>query len=578
MHRGFCGWRALLAAVAITFGAGGALAQENPAQLGRGVIDDARGYSPQHHPIRGIGGLVVSQSRLASEVGAEILRKGGNAIDAAVAVGLSEAVTLPRAGNLAGGGYMLVYLAAEKRTVAIDYYFQGPAALTPEFWNDAQGKVDRRNATSYKGVAIPGTIAGFYKVHRSYGKLSWHAVVQPAIDLALDGVALSDDEAMILKWGRRTLEKDPVAKRIFYKKDGSAYEAGERLKQPELAWSLKQIRDQGADAFYKGELAKRLVAGIHQGGGLITLEDLANYEAREFEPLWSTYRGVKLALVPPSASGVTLAEILNILESFPLEEYGAGSSLSTHLIAEATRIAVADRGAHLGGVPYRTPASGLISKSFAKERAALIKLDRAIPADQLGGSDPFAHESKDTTHYTVADTEGNVVSNTYTLVANFGAGVVPAGTGILLNNALTNFNWDDVKSVSAPAGSKRVTSTITPFIAFKDEQPWLAAGTPGGGFIISALAQFLVNVIDYKLNIAEATSRPRINATPDGVISYEQSFAPDVIRLLEAKGHRTVPSISQTSIQSIELRDGKLYGSPDPRRPDSAAVGVVSPR
>lgn len=541
-----------------------------------GRIDDARGYGPLRHPIRGRGGLVVTQSRPASEVGAAILRKGGNAIDAAVAVAFAEAVTLPRAGNIGGGGYALIYLAKEKRTVAIDYYPQGPAALTPDYWTGADGKLDRKKAISYHGVATPGTVAGLWLAHQRYGKLPWKDVVQPAIDLAERGVRLSDDEAMILKWGRRSLEKDPVAKTIFYKPDGKAYEAGETFRQPQLAWTLREIAKGGADAFYKGEVAKRLVASVQAGGGLISLADLASYKAIESEPVWSTYRDVKLALVQPSSGGVTLAEILNIVEKFPIGDYGSAGADATHVIAEATRIALADRNAHVGGFPQvRTPTAGLISKSFAAERAKLITPDAIVPADRLKAGDPYQFDGKDTTHFSIVDGDGNIVSNTYTLGANFGASVVPAGTGFLLNDSLTNFNWEDRNSVGAPAGGKRVTSPITPFIAYRDDKPWLVAGTPGGGYIISALAQFLINVVDFKLNIAEATERPRINASVEGGLFYEQAFSPDTLKLLAAKGYKLRPEITQTSIQSIEIRDGQLYGSPDLRRPDSSVASVL---
>lgn len=559
-------------------------AQEDPpgdrpalgSSSGRGGrIDDARGYGVLRHPIHAHGGLVVTQSRPASEVGAAILRRGGNAVDAAVAVAFAEAVTLPRAGNIGGGGYALIYLAKERRTVAIDYYAQGPAALTPDFWNGPDGKPDRKRAISYHGVATPGTVAGLWLAHQHYGKLPWKDVVQPAIDLAEKGVRLSDDEAMILKWGKRTLAKDAVAKTLFYKPDGATYEAGEILRQPQLAWTLREIAKGGADAFYKGEVAKRIVAGVQAGGGLITLQDLAGYKAIESEPVWSTYRGVKLALVQPSSGGVTLAEILNIAETFPLADYGSAGADSTHVIAEATRIALADRNAFVGGFPQvKTPTSGLISKAFAAERAKLITPDAIIPSDKLKAGDPYQHDGKDTTHFSIVDAEGNIVSNTYTLGANFGASVAPAGTGLLLNDSLTNFNWEDRNSAGAPAGGKRVTSPITPFIAFKDDKPWLVAGTPGGGYIISALAQFLINVVDFKLNIAEATERPRINAGVDGGLFYEQAFSPDTLKLLAAKGYKLRPEVTQTSIQSIEIRDGQLYGSADLRRPDSAAVSV----
>ncbi|MFT4022047.1 MAG: gamma-glutamyltransferase, partial [Acinetobacter sp.] len=386
----------------------------------RGTIDDTRGYEALHHPQRFSGGLVVSQSRPASEIGAEILRAGGNAVDAAVAVGLAEAVTLPRAGNLGGGGYMLIHLAKQNKTIAIDYYSHSPAATTAKLLLDDQGKFDILKSISYQGVGVPGTVAGLYLAHQRYGKLKWQQVVQPAIDLAEKGVRLSDDEAMIVSWGSRYLKHDREASRIFYKADGSFYKAGEIFRQPDLAWSLKQIARDGADAFYRGEIAKRIVASSKANGGILSLKDFAAYQPRETEALWSSYRGVDLALTPPNSGGTTLAELLNILEQFPLAEYGQGSVHNLHLIAEATRLANHDCAHYDGGWPhYKTPAQGLTSKAFARERAALIQHNTIIPAGKLSNSTPLKYESTDTTHYSVADAEGNVVSNTYTLSFNF---------------------------------------------------------------------------------------------------------------------------------------------------------------
>lgn len=543
----------------------------------KGNVDDARGYQPIHHPLRTRGGVVVSQSRPASEVGARILREGGNAIDAAIAVGLAEAVTLPRAGNLGGGGALVVYLAKENRTTAFDYYGSAPAATTPKLLLGPDGKPERGASISWKGVAVPGTVAAFYEAHQKYGKLPWAQVVQPAIALAEQGVRLSDDEAMILDWAKPTLSRTPETRAQFYKPDGSSYVAGEILRQPDLGWSLREIARDGADAFYKGAIAKRIVAASRANGGILSAKDLAGYRARELEPVRSTYRGVDLALAPSPSSGTTLAQLLNLIETFPLQPGDAGSAKAYHLIAEATRLAGADRSAFSGGPPqYITPSDHLLDKGYARKRAALISADRTLPADAVKAGDLHGQQSPDTTHYSVVDAEGNAVSNTYTLSNNFGAAVIAPGTGILLNNSLGNFAWGGpANAPNAPAPGKRLATTITPFIAFKDGKPWIVAGTPGGGSIISALAQFVVNVVDFKLNIAEAASRPRINAARDGTISYELALSPDTLDRLEALGHKVEPFITQTSIQSIEIgEDGSAFGSADPRRPDSAAVGV----
>lgn len=543
----------------------------------RGNVDDARGYQPIHHPLRTRGGVVVSQSRPASEVGVRILREGGNAIDSAIAVGLAEAVTLPRAGNLGGGGALVIHLAKENRTTAFDYYGSAPAATTPTLLLGRDGRPEPGASISWKGVAVPGTVAAFFEAHRKYGKLPWSQVVQPAIELAEQGVRLSDDEAMILDWAKPTLSRTPETRQQFFKPDGSSYQAGDVLRQPELAWSLREIARDGADAFYKGEIARRIVAASRKHGGILSASDLADYRARELEPVRSTYRGVELALAPSPSSGTTLAQLLNLLENFPLEPADAGSAKAYHLIAEATRLAGADRSAFAGGPPqYTVPSDALLDKVYARKRAALISLDRTLPADAVQAGDPIAHQSPDTTHYSVVDAEGNAVSNTYTLSNNFGAAVIAPGTGILLNNSLGNFAWGGPSnSPNAPAPGKRLSTTITPFIAFKDGKPWIVAGTPGGGSIISALAQFVVNVVDFKLNIAEATARPRINANRDGGISYELALSPDTLDRLETLGHKVEPFITQTSIQSIEIApDGSAFGSADPRRPDSAARGV----
>ena len=521
--------------------------------------------------------MVVSQSRPASEAGARILAQGGNAIDAAIAVGLAKAVTLPRAGNLGGGGYMVIYLAQEKRLTSFDYYGAAPAGTTPTLLLGPDGKEDPSASITWKGVAVPGTVAAFHEAHRKYGHLPWREVVQPAIDLAINGVRLSDDEAMILAWAKPTLYRTEEVRRQYFKPDGSNYLPGEILRQPELAWSLEQIARDGADAFYRGEITRRILAASDTHGGILSEYDFDSYRAREIEPIRSSYRDVDFAFAAPPASGLVLAELLNILEVFSLEPGGQGSARNLHLIGEAIRLAVADRNTFLGGPPqHTTPVADLVTKSHARARARLISPDRIIPPGALRSTDLFSNESPDTTHYSVVDAAGNAVSNTYTLSNNFGAAVIADGTGILMNNSLGNFDWGgNPASPNAPAPGKRLISTISPFIAFKQDQLWLVAGTPGGASIVSALAQFIVNVVDFKLNVAEASARPRINATRGGALYYEESMSPDTLDLLENIGYKLEPFITQTSIQAIQIGpDGSRYGSADTRRPDSAAIGV----
>lgn len=532
-------------------------------------------YDAIHHPVMGRKGMVVSQNQLASEVGAEILRKGGNAVDAAVATGLALAVTLPRAGNLGGGGFMLLHLAKEKKTLAIDYYGQAPAATDASLLSGADGKLDTAKRYSFKAVAIPGTVKGFYEVHRQYGKLPWRDLVEPSVKLAEKGITLTDDMVYALEVYRPALADDPGSMAAMYRPGGAGYAAGERMRQPDLAWSLRQIRDGGADAFYRGELGRRVVAGVQAGGGVLAMADLAAYQIRIQEPLWCDYRGVPVAYMPPPAAGVLLCELMNVVERYPMAEYGQNSVQSLHVVAEAGKLVFADRARFMGGYPqYQPPVGGLSSKAYAAERAKLIDLKTAM-AKQASPGDPLTYESRDTTHFSVADAEGNVVSNTFTLGSSFGAHVVAPGTGFFLNDAMANFNWSNREPANAPEPGKRVVSTITPIVAFKDGAPWLVSGTPGGTRIISAMAQLLVNVIDHRLNIAEATQRPRIfQAASDTPVEFEPGFPVDMLRMMEAMGHKTKPALTMGSTQSIMIEDKAFEGAADTRRPDAGVAPV----
>lgn len=543
---------------------------------------DIVGYSQIHNPEIGRGGMVVSQNEIATKVGVEILRRGGNAVDAAVATAFALAVTLPRAGNLGGGGYMLIHMAgmAERppETLAIDYYGQAPAATTPTLLLGNDGKESRDKGMSMKGVAIPGTVAGLWEAHRRHGKLKWRALVQPAIKLARQGVILSDDEAKAHADQRKLMEDDAAAMAIFFKPDGSEWQPGDTFRQRDLAWTLGQIAAKGPDGFYRGKVAERIAAGMVAGGGILTQQDLAAYRPIVSQPIWSSYRGRKIAYMPPTASGVTVAEAMNILEHFPIKDLQWGSSSGLHIIGEAVKIASSDRRL-VGGAPdWRTPITGLASKAFAAERAKLIQPNRTLNAKTLPDGNPYPHESQDTTHFSVADADGNVVSNTYTLSASYGAHVVTPGTGVLLNNSMGNLAWDATTSwarATRPVPGKRVGSTITPLIVFKDDRPWIVTGTPGGGYIIATMVQLLSNVIDHGLNIAEAAQRPRINqGGPDAPIELEAGFSPDLVPLLEAKGQKVKASMTMGSIQSIMIDGDRYLGAADTRRPDALAEGV----
>ena len=542
-------------------------------------------YDSIDHPVVAREGMVVSQSELASQIGAEVLREGGNAVDSAVAVGFALAVTLPRAGNLGGSGFMLLHLAEERRTVALEYYSQAPAGIRPEVFRKPDGSVDEEKRYSRLGAGVPGTVAGLYHIHRRYGKLPWRRLLQPAIRLASKGIILTEDFAYALDVRRDRLQRDPVAAKVLYKSDGTSYVAGERFVQSDLAWSLSEIARHGADAFYRGSIARKIVADMRARGGVVTLDDLNRYELREQEPLWSDYRGNRIALMPPPASGVLLAELLNIVENFPMRELGANSVASIHVIAEASKRMFVDRSAHFGGYPdFNVPVAELISKDYARALAQSIDVNKATDASSLQPGGFTQEESRDTTHYSIMDANGNAVSNTYTLGSSFGAHVMVEGTGILLNDHIYNFALRDssngVRSLETSAANtlapgKRAVSAITPVIVFRGEQPYLVSGSPDGARIIPSMAQLLINVLDHRLNIAEATGRPRVfqNAT-SRELEVEPGHPVDVIRLLQERGHRVREVGNMGSTQSVMCADGRFLGGADTRRPDAAAIGV----
>ncbi len=561
-----------------------AIAQEEEPQARSPSGGDIVAYDQIHKPIVGRGGMVVSQNKLAAAVGADILRKGGNAVDAAVAVGFALAVTLPRAGNVGGGGYMLVHMAAKDgkpaQDIAIDYYGQASRHITDDLLLGPDGKVDAKKVMSMKGVAIPGTVAGLWEAHRRFGSLPWGTLIAPAIAMAEQGVILSDDEAQAQSAQRKLMADDPAAMAMFFKPDGAAYAAGETFRQPDLAATLKTIAAKGRDGFYTGPLAARIAAGIRAGGGVIDAGDLAGYRAIVSTPIWSSYRGKRIAYMPPTASGVSVAEAMNILETFPVGAQKWGSVANLHLLSETMKIVSADRRLVGGGPDWRTPAIGLASKGYASQRAKLIRPDRSLGKDDVPDGNPYPFESRDTTHFSVADAAGNAVSNTYTLSASYGAHVVAPGTGILLNNSLGNLAWGRrgaaaERRATLPVPGKRVGSTITPIIVFDNDRPWLVTGTPGGGYIIATMVQLLSNVMDHGLNVSEAAERPRINqGGGDAALELEEGFSPDIVPLLEAKGHKVRRSNTMGSIQSIMVEGDRFLGAADTRRPDAAAIPV----
>lgn len=540
-------------------------------------------YPSVHSPVVGTRGMVVSQNEMASQVGAQILRDGGNAVDAAVAVGFALAVTLPRAGNIGGDGFMTVYDAKTKQVRVIDFRGVAPRAATPAMFVDNKGKERPIASYGYMAPAVPGTVAGLEHAHRKWGKLPWAKVIEPALRLARDGVKLTADEAFVFGWGRDRLSKSASGKTTFYKPDGSLYAKDEVLKQPDLAWTLGKIAAEGAKGFYTGEVARRIEADMKANGGIVTMADLAAYKPVERDPLVGSYRGYRIYTPPPaSAGGATLLNMLNILEHFDMKALGQGSAASLHILAEAMKLAYVDRYRVLGDPAFVTaPVNGFISKGYAEERAKLIDPERARPAAQVAPGDPLQYESPSTTHYSVADSAGNVVSTTYTLGSDFGSGVMIAGTGILLNNQMNNFSheqaWEAQRTGAPPplnalAPGKRMLSTQMPTLVFKDDKPWIVTGTPGGSTIPTTVVQVIVNMIDYGLNVDEATHKPRIYQGTTTSLRVEPNFNPDTVAALKAKGHRITSDETMGSAQSIMLSGDLFLGAADPRRPGAKAI------
>lgn len=540
-------------------------------------------YPSIHSPVVGTRGMVVSQNEMASSVGAQILRDGGNAVDAAVAVAFALAVTLPRAGNVGGDGFITVYDAKSKQVRVIDFRGIAPRAATAAMFVDNKGKERGIASYGYLAPSVPGSVAGLEHAHRKWGKLPWAKVVEPALRLARDGVKLTADEAFVFGWGRERLSNSVAGKATFYKPDSSLYAKDEVLKQPDLAWTLGEIQKGGAKAFYTGEIARRIVADMKANGGLITMEDLAAYKPVERDPLVGTYRGHTVYTAPPaSAGGATLLNMLNILEQFDLKATGQGSAASLHLLAETMKLAYADRYRVLGDPAFVTaPVKGFTSKAYAAQRAKLISPDKVIPGPDAPVGDPLKFESPSTTHLSVADADGNAVSLTTTLGSDFGSGVMIARTGILLNNQMNNFSheqaWEAQRTGTPPplnamAPGKRMLSTMMPTIIFKGDKPWLVTGTPGGSTIPTTVVQVIVNAIDYGLNIDEATHRPRIYQGTTASLRVEPGFNPDTVAALKAKGHRITSDETMGSAHSIMITDNLYLGAADPRRPGAKAI------
>lgn len=538
------------------------------------------------HPVRATQGMVASVDVMATQVGVDILKQGGNAVDAAVAVGYALAVTHPQAGNLGGGGFMLLR-TKDGATTAIDFREMAPAGATRDMFLDEQGNPDsKKSLTSPLASGTPGTVAGLSLALEKYGSLPLNSVVRPAIKLAQEGFIVNDALADDLKtYGSEVLPHHENSKAIFWK-DGEPLKKGDKLVQQDLANSLTMIAENGPDAFYKGEIARQIAQQMQQKGGLITTDDLAAYQAVERTPVSGEYRGYQIfSMPPPSSGGIHIVQILNILENFDMNKYGFGSADAIQIMAEAEKYAYADRSEYLGDPDFvNVPWQALTSKTYAKSIAGQIDINKAKPSSEIRPGKLAPYESDQTTHFSVVDKDGNAVAVTYTLNTTFGTGIVAGNTGILLNNQMDDFSAKPgVPNVYGLVGGeanavgpkKRPLSSMSPTIVVKDGKTWLVTGSPGGSRIITTVLQMVVNTIDFGMNVAEATNAPRFHHQwlPDE-LRVEKGFSPDTLKLLEQKGQKVALKEAMGSTQSIMVGpDGELYGASDPRSVDDLTAG-----
>ncbi|WP_225771285.1 gamma-glutamyltransferase [Inquilinus sp. Marseille-Q2685] len=555
-------------------------------------------------------GMVVSSQHLASEAGAEILRAGGNAVDAAVATGYAQAVTNPCCANIGGGGFMVIHLAREKRDTFLNFRETAPAAATETMYLDAQGNpIKGASLYGYLAVGVPGSVLGLDTALQRYGTLPRETVMAPAIRLAREGFILTRGDTDILDAGAALLKKDPVASKIFFRPDGSPFKPGDRLVQADLADTLEAIAKGGPDAFYKGAIAQKVEAAMKAGGGIMTAQDFAAYTVTETDPVTCSYRGyVFVSSPPPSSGGTTMCEILNILEGYDLKALGWHSAAGVHLMVEAMRHAYMDRNTYLGDPAFvKNPLDRLLSKDYAARIRTKILPDKATPSKEVQPGVP-PHEKPETTHYSVVDKDGNAVSVTYTINGLFGAGVIAPGTGFLLNDEMDDFT---VKpgvpnlfglvqgKANAIAPGKRPLSSMAPTLVTKDGEIALVLGSPGGARIITITLQAALNMIDFGMAPQEAVDAPRIHHQwlPDEVFAEPRALSPDTVKLLEQMGHKVTVQSPWGAAELIALQPaaataasgaassgndrafggkmlpGFVYGANDNRRPAGLAVG-----
>ena len=576
----------LIIASILSFGFSPAIAQMGD---GKSVANTTRlNTKDRFIPVIGRNGMVATREKIASQIGADILAKGGNAVDAAVAVGFALAVTYPQAGNIGGGGFMIIHLAEENKSIAIDYREMAPAGAHRDMYLNEDGSVNN-DLSKYgaKASGVPGTVAGMVHALEKYGTMSLKDVMRPAYDLANDGFPMYNYLRSSLDKRKERLINNEAAAKVFFKKDSSSYNYGEMVKQKDLAWSLKQIMNGGKDAFYKGKIAKRIVADQKNNGGLITMDDMAAYVVVERPPIVGEYKGYKVvSMPPPSSGGVHLVQMMNMLEEDDLKAKGHNSAAALHLYIEAMRQAYADRSKYLGDPDFAdVPVAELTSKEYARLTRAQIPAENSRRSTDVAPALDLIKESPDTTHFSVMDKDGNAVSNTYTLNFSYGSHIMAAGTGIMMNNEMDDFSakpgtpngygliGGDANSVQP---RKRPLSAMTPTIVLKDGKPFFVTGSPGGSTIITVVLQSVLNVLEFDMNAKHALAAPRIHHQwlPDAVI-LEEGISQDTKDILVNMGHIISPSqVALGSLSTIMYKDGIFYGAADIRSMDAAAIGI----
>lgn len=551
------------------------------------LLQPGSGSGATRAPVWGKKGLVATVSPLASEAGASILRQGGNAADAAVAVGFALAVTWPAAGNLGGGGFALVR-SRDGKSNFIDYRETAPAAADKNFYLDDKGEViPGASTTGYRAVGTPGTVAGMALLHKKYGKLPWKKVLEPARRLAIEGFVVDESFVSMLESNKDRLARFPGSRHIFLK-DGKGLQVGDRFVQPELGWSITQIQRSGESAFYTGAIAQRLANAIKKGGGVLTLDDLKAYKAVERAPLEGRYKNYQIVTAPPpSSGGALLLAMLGMLEKDDVEALGFGSAAYNHLLVETMKRAFADRSEWFGDPDFvQTPLQKFLAPDYLAKRRAGINMSKATPSQDIKPGDFSDKESTETTHYTIVDTQGMIISNTYTLNGSFGSGVTADGTGILLNNEMDDFSSKPgspnmygllQSDRNAIAPKKRPLSSMTPTIVLEDGKPILALGSPGGPTIINSVFQVTLNTLVFGMNIQAAIDAPKLHHQwmPDRILSEPWGINPDTKKIMQSMGHNFGDRVFQFGDVQAVLYDKKRQqwsGGSDSRHGGSVAV------